>query len=69
MPSSRDPYADDDPIVRQCTSCERRSPPARSDYTLFSVQHGWRLDRCVFPDGRAALAWYCPFCWKAKKGS
>lgn len=48
---------------RTCVGCHHLSPPTRSEHTLISAQHGWRLSRVPVAGGEARLEWRCPSCW------
>jgi hypothetical protein len=52
-----------------CVDCKRVSPPTRSEHTLLSATHGWRLQRVQNPDGSLVLQWRCPACWSRRKQS
>jgi hypothetical protein len=51
---------------RTCTDCGARAPTTRSNYTLISASHGWRLSsRRGRPGEKPLLEWRCPGCWTA----
>jgi hypothetical protein len=50
-----------------CIDCKRTSPPNRTDQTLLSASHGWRLLRVSNPDGSFSLQWRCAACWSRYK--
>jgi hypothetical protein len=50
-----------------CVDCKRVSPPTRTEHTLLSAAHGWRLQRVVNADGSVTLVWRCPSCWSRRK--
>jgi hypothetical protein len=52
-----------------CVDCKRVSPPTRSENTLLSAAHGWRLQRAQNADGSISLQWRCPACWSRLKQS
>jgi hypothetical protein len=50
-----------------CVDCKRVSPPTRTEHTLLSAAHGWRLQRVANADGSVSLVWRCPSCWSRRK--
>jgi hypothetical protein len=50
-----------------CIDCKKTSPPSRTEQTLLSAAHGWRLQRTQNPDGTFALQWRCATCWSRYK--
>ncbi len=52
---------------RHCFGCGVAAPPTRSDQTLISTSHGWRLSRRAAGGGEFFLEWRCPVCWKRYK--
>jgi len=50
-----------------CVDCKRLSPPTRTEHTLLSAAHGWRLQRRQNADGTLVLEWRCPNCWNRRK--
>jgi hypothetical protein len=52
-----------------CNDCKRVSPPTRTEHTLLSATHGWRLQRVVNADGSVSLLWRCPSCWSRRKAT
>jgi hypothetical protein len=61
---------DDDaeaPISHQCVDCRAHSPPTRTQHTLISAKHGWRLIRVAGSDGSHRFEWRCPKCWASYK--
>jgi hypothetical protein len=53
----------------RCIDCNRPTPPTRSEQTLLSAAHGWRLTRAQNPDGSVTMQWRCPMCWSRHKKS
>lgn len=51
-----------------CSVCGVPSPPTPESFTQISSQFGWRLWRERLPTGQIEVRWYCPDCWKARKG-
>jgi len=47
--------------------CHKIAPETSTDFTLISVEFGWRLRRQFNADGSLDLAWRCPECWKKFK--
>ncbi len=50
-----------------CVDCSKVSPPTRTEHTLRSAEHGWRLHRAHAADGTVVLQWRCPTCWRNYK--
>ncbi|NOU26791.1 MAG: hypothetical protein HOO96_02700 [Polyangiaceae bacterium] len=50
-----------------CVNCHKIAPETSTDFTLISVEFGWRLRRQFNADGSLDLAWRCPDCWKKFK--
>ena len=51
----------------KCVDCGDMSPPTRTETTLMSTAHGWRLLRVTVPSGPCVLEWYCARCWSKRK--
>ena len=60
---------DDEPDVRECTSCGARAPVTQTNYTLISATHGWRLATRFTRQGERIAEWRCPTCWVAYRNS
>jgi hypothetical protein len=52
---------------QHCADCGRESPEVQTNYTLIGDSHGWR-SAVVSQDGKRELIWYCPDCWRKRKG-
>jgi hypothetical protein len=61
---------DDDDVAssqRRCIDCAIWAPRTRTEHTLISSKHGWRLERIAEGDGRYRFEWRCPKCWHSYK--
>jgi hypothetical protein len=50
-----------------CVDCNKTSPPTRTEHTLLSAEHGWRLHKGQSTDGTVVMQWRCPTCWRNYK--
>jgi len=58
---------DDESSQHQCSDCATWSPRTRTEHTLISSRHGWRLLRAPNETGGFEFTWRCPRCWAAFK--
>jgi hypothetical protein len=50
---------------RTCNDCGELSAEVDTAYSL--IGKGWRVTRVRMPDGRIAVSWRCPECWRIQK--
>jgi hypothetical protein len=54
---------------QRCNRCKKIAPDTKTNYTLISVQYGWRMTRIRCEDGTFDVLWHCPQCWPHFKAS
>lgn len=52
---------------QQCCLCGAASPMTKTNYTLISTKHQWRMELRTEEDGSRVPCWYCPSCWQVAK--
>jgi CheY-like chemotaxis protein len=52
---------------KTCVGCGAEAPETRTDFTLISARHGWRLVRRTSTGGDLVIEWRCPACWRQFK--
>jgi hypothetical protein len=62
----RDMDAPAAPELQACIDCKVPAPITKTDYTLISKTHKWRLERRR-EHGMLVLEWRCPTCWQRHK--
>jgi hypothetical protein len=52
-----------------CADCQALSPVTETNYTLIGSKYGWRLTKRRDGNGRLAMEWRCPKCWRVFKAA